>query len=697
MGLFRSSCLLALIAASTAASPTFAQSNDNSWITPGGGFWNDPANWRLGFVPTSEDLAFFDLPIEVTVFATGGINAEGLILERGDVDIRGSRRFSPINFDAGIIVSSDEIGGQEGRLRFGGPGFVTTPLVLVGLDATQSAVSTAEFVAGTGAGMEIVTGGLGVTSYSTLRFEVNEQTPDLCPAAITVFDQVLAQGGFSVVGDGGFLREGDSFPLIDATGTRDNAMPEFGLVRSPATIDAEMIIEETTTGDLEALVIKAQRASSIAEFEPIQSFPPLTATPIDIVLLDLDDNGGDDAVLVMNDGKHLVFLRSGVGYQFEGFIESNPDCRAATTGDFDDDGDDDLAFASAVDTTGDGILQTLLELRLATFDHETGPAIFAEDVPVSLSPIRVRTSNLLASGPGVSVTTKNGTSGRGTTRGYETTASDLSKTGEEDVGEEPGPSDPIDDENKKDTEAPIGVGGTAQGLMAINVLNVLSPTSTGFEVDRRIQTSGRVVDFDSGDIDQDGRIETLVLTDANRIDLLRPREDSTVYGSVALRGGRALGLTIGDLGEDGRPEVLVVSEDGAGASRLDVYRIDTIALEDPKVGSPRRPYLEFQVRAGLPLDSPAANFNTTTGGLAPVSGVDANGLPKLEVLEYGRVGLSGCTVADLNGDGVVDADDLGLLFGFWGTCGGCPEDLNGDGRVNSIDVGILFSNWGPCS
>ena len=266
--------------------------------------------------------------------------------------------------------------------------------------------------------MEIVTGGLGVTSYSTLRFEVNEQSPYQCPAGITVLDQVIARCGFSVVGDGGFLLEGDSFPLIDATGTVGNAMPEFGLVRSPAPIDAELVFEETTTGELEALVIKAERASSIAEFEPTQSFPPLTATPIDIVLLDLDDDGGEDAVLVMNDGKHLVFLRSGVGYQFEGFIESNPDCRAATTGDFDDDGDDDLAFASAVDATGNGILQTLLELRLATFGHEDGPAIFAEDVPVSMAPIRVRTSNLLASGPGVSVTTRNETSGRGTTRGY---------------------------------------------------------------------------------------------------------------------------------------------------------------------------------------------------------------------------------------------------------------------------------------
>jgi len=49
---------------------------------------------------------------------------------------------------------------------------------------------------------------------------------------------------------------------------------------------------------------------------------------------------------------------------------------------------------------------------------------------------------------------------------------------------------------------------------------------------------------------------------------------------------------------------------------------------------------------------------------------------------------------DLNGDGVVDGADLGVLLGSWGPCAGCPADLNGDGVVDGSDLGLLLSNWG---
>jgi len=49
--------------------------------------------------------------------------------------------------------------------------------------------------------------------------------------------------------------------------------------------------------------------------------------------------------------------------------------------------------------------------------------------------------------------------------------------------------------------------------------------------------------------------------------------------------------------------------------------------------------------------------------------------------------------ADLNGDGVVDGADLGILLSNWGKCLGCPADLNGDGVVDGADLGILLSAW----
>ncbi|MFM8816538.1 MAG: hypothetical protein ACKOHI_01420, partial [Phycisphaerales bacterium] len=47
--------------------------------------------------------------------------------------------------------------------------------------------------------------------------------------------------------------------------------------------------------------------------------------------------------------------------------------------------------------------------------------------------------------------------------------------------------------------------------------------------------------------------------------------------------------------------------------------------------------------------------------------------------------------ADLNGDGQVNADDLGELLSQWGTKG--TADLNGDNWVDGIDLGILLGAW----
>jgi hypothetical protein len=48
-------------------------------------------------------------------------------------------------------------------------------------------------------------------------------------------------------------------------------------------------------------------------------------------------------------------------------------------------------------------------------------------------------------------------------------------------------------------------------------------------------------------------------------------------------------------------------------------------------------------------------------------------------------------LGDLDGNGLVNGADLGLLLGAWGTAG--PGDLNGDGIVNGADLGLLLGAW----
>ncbi len=59
-------------------------------------------------------------------------------------------------------------------------------------------------------------------------------------------------------------------------------------------------------------------------------------------------------------------------------------------------------------------------------------------------------------------------------------------------------------------------------------------------------------------------------------------------------------------------------------------------------------------------------------------------------------------VADLTGDGVVDAGDLAFLLAGWGTCpppefASCPADLTGDGGVDAADLAVLLASWGAGS
>ena len=48
--------------------------------------------------------------------------------------------------------------------------------------------------------------------------------------------------------------------------------------------------------------------------------------------------------------------------------------------------------------------------------------------------------------------------------------------------------------------------------------------------------------------------------------------------------------------------------------------------------------------------------------------------------------------ADLDGDGFVNASDLGRLLVGWGV-GSTIGDVNGDGDTDSADVGLLLGRW----
>jgi hypothetical protein len=60
-----------------------------------------------------------------------------------------------------------------------------------------------------------------------------------------------------------------------------------------------------------------------------------------------------------------------------------------------------------------------------------------------------------------------------------------------------------------------------------------------------------------------------------------------------------------------------------------------------------------------------------------------------------QVSCAPTCAGDLDGNGAVDAADLAILLGAWGSSQLGP-DINGDGIVNAQDLAVLLGNWGPC-
>ena len=52
--------------------------------------------------------------------------------------------------------------------------------------------------------------------------------------------------------------------------------------------------------------------------------------------------------------------------------------------------------------------------------------------------------------------------------------------------------------------------------------------------------------------------------------------------------------------------------------------------------------------------------------------------------------------ADLDGNSVVDVDDLLSLLAAWGPCADCPQDLDDSGSVDVDDLLALLAAWGDC-
>jgi hypothetical protein len=151
-------------------------------------------------------------------------------------------------------------------------------------------------------------------------------------------------------------------------------------------------------------------------------------------------------------------------------------------------------------------------------------------------------------------------------------------------------------------------------------------------------------------VEADGGLPTLGFADVGPYDV--------VPGEVPTDPARPVDPTIALADLDGLtwPELLAVYDGTAGGTRID--------LADAGIAS-----IRF-VRIRVAADAPA--------------------VPEIDAIVAARPGAG---PADLNGDGAVNGDDLGIMLGAWGPCSGCAADLDRNGNVDGDDLGSLLGSW----
>lgn len=695
---------LPLIIASTllvATSTSLAQQNENRWLRPEGGNLDDPGNWSLQELPGPFDTAVFEVggSQPYTVIGTSA-EVGGFEIGGDDVDARffGMKQLLFAEFlSVGGRNSNSDF--RPGRLRLqldpGSPAFLS--FIEVGKKGFASQFTLAP-------SSRIGTLFFDLRPNATVRFELDQNSGGTQSNPV-----LLAKKGVSLAGTIEIIQQSGALlpPLGTAidllfvpSGIGTTSIPAIVTAAQPGRRIAPEFIDSDGEGVPDRLVgtIRAAETTNVVEDgESLEIGAPTFA----IEAADLDGDGVDEIVIATEAGKLRIYQPTesgGFAGPFDYVIGSIPVDIAS--GDYDGDGTVDLAIANF----GDDDLSILLNP-----DEDPGTLVAAENLSVPAGPASIVTTdlgaaegNLLADSADLLVVSRS----TGTASGYKSNGDGtFAKVSEVEVGDEPGPSAPIDDENKKDPDPPVGVGGTTSGLVGASPTGILTivqpdPVDGSLEVVATVPLSGIPNGVASADVDGDGSPESLVITTTGNLDLIRGVAQFS-RSSIPLPAGKiATAITTGQLDEVPGPEIVIamLGEDNQGPELL--------VLRPRPIEGPGDAILIDLVNV-IPLEEAVSALALGTGGTPksarPTLSIgalplpQAGGDPAVNLLGLATIPTPACSKADFNGDGVVDGGDLGSIIGAWGPCDDCAQDLDQNGIVNSADLGLFLSLWGPCS
>lgn len=111
-------------------------------------------------------------------------------------------------------------------------------------------------------------------------------------------------------------------------------------------------------------------------------------------------------------------------------------------------------------------------------------------------------------------------------------------------------------------------------------------------------------------------------------------------------------------------------------------------IEASFVSAPVASQWEFKLPAGSVGRIEVYHYYSFEGVLQPGEQLSTNDRERL------RIKIDFSNPADINGDDLVDGEDLTSLLARWGMpCQGCAEDISNDGVVSGPDLTLLLAGW----
>ena len=399
-----------------------------------------------------------------------------------------------------------------------------------------------------------------------------------------------------------------------------------------------------------------------------------------VLVEDLDGDGYQEVAVVLGGlpGSVNIFYNDqfgGLGTQVSYEVGNEPAGIAA--GDFDDDGDIDLAVSNFGDDTVDIL-------------RNDGTGLFAADVP----PLPVGAGPL---GLGARDLDLNGTSdllvccseereiqvySGASLRGSRAPSQKIPTDGK------PGSIDPADYDKEKGGD--VGATTVEPGMLI-----TMSVGASGTLGDPLGHPAGpKPGNIKSKDVDDDGEAD-FVASDDEEGTVTVLKQSSSLRGYEApltLPVAESTGaITLLDIDQDGDQDIAVAATLVDGTRVVKMLRNDTelyggsilVFTDAEDLDSPN----EIQLVASGDLDLDGIDDLVTIGERI----VRGDTSSTLDVHRN-----PSCT-GDVNGDLVVDILDLLEVISQWGACkGACGPDFNLDGRVDILDLLAVISSWGPC-